>query len=65
MSVSRTLYRVIIVDKQADKVIFDGLEIANDSSVALAQAVVNNAKEIAGKDVHTYSSSITSYSVEK
>ena len=50
MSVTRTLYRVIIVDKQADKVIFDSHEIANDSSVALAQAVVNNAKEIAGMD---------------
>ena len=64
MTKSLTVYRVVIVDKENEELIFDGHSMASDQSVALANVVVKNAKAIEGKEIHTYVSSITSFSKE-
>ena len=65
MSRDVILYKVVIIDRVSETVIFDGNVIATDSNSALANVVVANAKDIAGKYVHTYVSSITSFTSEK
>ena len=64
MTVNRTIYKVIMVNKAIDAIIVEAYSCANDTAIAIANVAVAHAKEIAGKDVYTYVTSVVSYSKE-
>ena len=58
------IYEVVIVDKSKRTVIVDARVVASDSAAAIAEVAIRFAKEIAGKDVYTYSNAKVNFQVD-
>ena len=61
MQVSKSVYKVLVVDKESDRVIVEAFEVASNPSAATAQVALKHAKDMAGKDLYVYASSIATY----